>query len=390
MAAPGAHACKCSSGWFGRECAHKARDCSQLRSCNECQDAANRAFCGWCAVGHYCVPKHVHNALVKRDKACAAWYENTCPDHEPGNASRRGSGAQKPPGGWEESDEWLDSLELGDSSSVLLAEALQSWVEEAGKKGGGSWAVTLVLIAVVIVALRCFVHEFRAARERARFEEYMAEEKGAGRKSGGDEGAQWQRPEGARWSPGGGGGAHLFAHAGALVDAVGPTAALDGSSLSFAPAPCASCAVEHSPARGAAQALRAAEEAKLQEAIREAARLDLEERKEARRRQAAAAKGEAERAAVAAVAHGVSIRLQARVMQADGGSRPPPVDHKQMGQLAPSSTPAPKIVPAVEALPAAVEAVPAAVAALPAAAAVPPAARSKAAEAEFLAALDEL
>mmetsp|Transcript_32376 Transcript_32376/g.104538 ORF Transcript_32376/g.104538 Transcript_32376/m.104538 type:complete len:127 (-) Transcript_32376:350-730(-) len=96
------------------------------------------------------------------------------------------------------------------------------------------------------------------------------------------------------------------------------------------------------------------------------------------------------RAAVAAVAHGVSIRLQARVMQADGGSRPPPVDHKQMGQLAPSSTPAPKIVPAVEALPAAVEAVPAAVAALPAAAAVPPAARSKAAEAEFLAALDEL
>ena len=86
--ADGTPSCRCAKGFFGRDCSRKERDCAQLRSCADCQDAANGRFCGWCAEAHYCVPKHVHRALVKRGKACKVWYEDSCPAH---NRSRPSS-----------------------------------------------------------------------------------------------------------------------------------------------------------------------------------------------------------------------------------------------------------------------------------------------------------
>ena len=80
--------CKCDHDFFGRECKHRTRDCTKLQSCGDCQDPANVKFCGWCADGKYCVPKHIHAGLVRKGKACSAWYEDTCPRRpRPANVS---------------------------------------------------------------------------------------------------------------------------------------------------------------------------------------------------------------------------------------------------------------------------------------------------------------
>ena len=56
--------CRCAQGFFGRDCSRQQRDCTKLRSCTDCNHAANGKFCGWCADSRYCVPKHVHKMLA--------------------------------------------------------------------------------------------------------------------------------------------------------------------------------------------------------------------------------------------------------------------------------------------------------------------------------------
>ena len=84
----GVVSCHCSEGFFGRDCSRRMHDCARLRSCSDCQHPANTKFCGWCAGGRYCVPKHVHRDLARRGKACPSWYEDTCP--APRNHTRAG------------------------------------------------------------------------------------------------------------------------------------------------------------------------------------------------------------------------------------------------------------------------------------------------------------
>ena len=91
------YSCKCEGGYFGKDCAHKKHDCVRLTSCAVCQDPANAKFCGWCADGRYCVPKHVHSALLKdgqgaaKKRQCGTWYEDKCPAPKrpprPGNST---------------------------------------------------------------------------------------------------------------------------------------------------------------------------------------------------------------------------------------------------------------------------------------------------------------
>ena len=153
--------CRCDRGWFGRDCSHRERDCSQLRSCVDCQDAANQAFCGWCAAGHYCVPKHVHKALAKRGRECLAWFEDTCPAAHTTNATGTGTVG---PGGAGADDGLWELAALGDESSVMLAEALTSLYEE-GSSGEGngqrasSWGSVLLVLSVAAASLRCLVIE---------------------------------------------------------------------------------------------------------------------------------------------------------------------------------------------------------------------------------------
>ena len=141
---PSTFSCKCEGGYFGKDCAHKKHDCVRLTSCAVCQDPANAKFCGWCADGRYCVPKHVHSALLKdgqsaaKKRQCGTWYEDSCPalkrPPRPGN-STMASGAASP-----EQDEWGDIMDLegdewGDERSVALAEALVEMIDRAGGQG---------------------------------------------------------------------------------------------------------------------------------------------------------------------------------------------------------------------------------------------------------------
>ena len=113
------YSCHCAAGFFGHDCSPRHHDCARLRSCSDCQHPANTKFCGWCASGRYCVPKHVHRGLVRKGKACPSWYEDTCP------APRNHSG---------HADHFTISEYdlLGDDSSVALAEALVAMIDEAG------------------------------------------------------------------------------------------------------------------------------------------------------------------------------------------------------------------------------------------------------------------
>ena len=82
--------CHCAEGYFGHDCGHRHHDCAKLRSCSDCQHAANQRYCGWCVEDRYCVPKHVHAALLRKGKGCAAWYEDTCPARKGGISSSAG------------------------------------------------------------------------------------------------------------------------------------------------------------------------------------------------------------------------------------------------------------------------------------------------------------
>ena len=140
LASGSTFSCKCEGGFFGKDCAHKKHDCVRLTSCTVCQDPANAKFCGWCADGRYCVPKHVHSALVQNGqsaskRSCALWHEDSCP--APKRVPRPGNATSASEVG---SDGFVDveSEEWGDERSVALAEALVEMIDRAGGRGTSS------------------------------------------------------------------------------------------------------------------------------------------------------------------------------------------------------------------------------------------------------------
>ena len=110
--------CKCDQGFLGHVSARKERDCSAMRTCGECQDHANRRFCGWCATC-YCVPKHVQRALLKKSAEDASVIgTGSCP------ASPRATSSVP--------------LTIGvDETSLQLAAALVSMIDGGGTRGNG-------------------------------------------------------------------------------------------------------------------------------------------------------------------------------------------------------------------------------------------------------------
>lgn len=155
--------CRCDSGYFGRDCARKERDCAKLRSCADCQHPANTKFCGWCAQGRYCLPKHVHRTMAKRGKACSAWHEDDCPAHNHTRTSTPDED-EGPPG------------ERGDDMTVALAEALVAMIDEAGGEGTSTWLGYWLLALGILGGVWCSVREKRAAERKRRYAAFMAEE----------------------------------------------------------------------------------------------------------------------------------------------------------------------------------------------------------------------
>jgi hypothetical protein len=151
--------CRCTDLYFGRDCGHKHHDCATLTSCSDCQHPANTKFCGWCADERYCVPKHVHKGLERKGKACREWFEDTCP--------RNRSTAMPHDTIFEE---W------GDARSVALAEALIALIDGAGGEGASSWLGFLLLLCSVSLTILCTLREKRAQERRRRFEAFMGEE----------------------------------------------------------------------------------------------------------------------------------------------------------------------------------------------------------------------
>ena len=160
--------CHCDAGFFGKDCAHTKHDCVHLRSCGDCNNAANTRFCGWCADGRYCVPNHVHKALLRKGGACQEWHEDSCPRRAPRNGSAAAVGADE--------DDGEDDDERGDDRSVAFAEALVAMIDERAGKGTSVWLLLAGSVAALACVARCALHEQRAADRRLRYEAYMAEE----------------------------------------------------------------------------------------------------------------------------------------------------------------------------------------------------------------------
>ena len=117
--------CHCDSGFLGADCSYRAGECTSQRTCADCQHPANRKFCGWCADGKYCVPKHVHKGLAKHGKACPAWHEDTCPGNRTAvDRAQAGEGYDA-----------LGMDDWGDDTSVALAEALAALIDGAAGEG---------------------------------------------------------------------------------------------------------------------------------------------------------------------------------------------------------------------------------------------------------------
>ena len=154
--------CKCDQGFLGHECARKERDCSAMRTCGECQDHANRRFCGWCATSRYCVPKHVQRALLKNSggkNACGNWYEDSCPASPP----QTGATSSVPL--------TIDA----DETSLQLAAALVSMIDGGGTRGNG-WIGSLIVVILLIFVFKCVLHEHEVSARRRKFAAYMHEE----------------------------------------------------------------------------------------------------------------------------------------------------------------------------------------------------------------------
>ena len=180
--------CHCAEGYFGHDCGHRHHDCAKLRSCSDCQHAANQRYCGWCVEDRYCVPKHVHAALLRKGKGCAAWYEDTCPARKGGISSSAGGGMGR--NGTVSSSSTTVTLsaatsnasmasesfleEWGDDRSVALAEALVEMIDAAAGEGASTWLGMTMLLGSCAFIVVCTLREKRAQERRERFEKFMA------------------------------------------------------------------------------------------------------------------------------------------------------------------------------------------------------------------------
>jgi len=317
-ASQGEASCKCAEGFFGRDCSRRQRDCTKLRSCADCQHKANTKFCGWCADSRYCMPKHIHKMLSHKGKACSAWMEDTCPRN---TSIAHGVDSL----GYSVLEEW------GDEKSVALAEALVAIIDSAGGEGTSGTLGTFLMIMIIGGVALCSVRERRAAERRRRFEAFMAAEEaetlhgGAG--SLGSPNA-WMSPHcrklGPTWSETAG------ARESALADALGTVAPRPASSTrspkgaltaSAAPTDQPHVASQSSPEPGSdmpdvlvSVPATPEDDEKLRQSMRDAARRDIEERKERRRAAAEEARNEALRVERAEAEERARAQLQAKAL----------------------------------------------------------------------------
>ena len=156
--------CHCDAGFFGKDCAHTKHDCVHLRSCGDCNNAANTRFCGWCAAAATAC-RTTCTRRAAQGGACQEWHEDSCPRRARATAAR--------PRGADE-DDGEDDDERGDDRSVAFAEALVAMIDERAGKGIGVAPPRRQRRRARVA--RCALHEQRAADRRLRYEAYMAEE----------------------------------------------------------------------------------------------------------------------------------------------------------------------------------------------------------------------
>ena len=299
------------------------------------------------------MPKHVHKALQRKGKACTAWYEDTCPARKgSGGASTAPANTSATPKPSEEAvpEEW------GDDRSVELAEALVAMIDNAAGEGTSSWLGFFLLLGGAALIFICTLREKRAQERRERFEKFMAVA---------DEGESLNgasTPWGALTTPRrpgrGGGGAPqppgtagaadegvLMAHARALADAMGIGAASSRANTPMGMAAAAGAAAEAavaareaaagarppappplSPhaAQRAAQIAAEAEEEAVKEAVKQAALRDIEERKERKRLQAEQMREKALQAEREAEEETAREELRRRTQEMAEGAEPTP------------------------------------------------------------------
>lgn len=334
----GTPSCKCDSGFFGKDCSHKKFDCASLASCGDCQDPANTKFCGWCADGRYCVPKHVHKALDTNSKhpptkrQCVNWFPDSCPvpKRPPLNADNETRM------GFE-----LSGEEWGDEQSIALAEALVAMIDEKGGRGTAGTLGSIVLLLITLCGARLAYNERRALERQKRYDEFMQEEMASkreaamgkrlgsfgGRKLGlayGDDPATPVAREGAALAS--------QAGAGLLAPSLNGTQSLNEESLAHAlgvsagdDAAAAPPTPWQPPPPPQSSSAAQAERAQREEAVREAAERDLQERKakqrqraeEARQAAVAAERGAAEEAARQALQSQTKAALAAEAASAE-------------------------------------------------------------------------
>ena len=379
--------CRCAQGFFGRDCSRQQRDCTKLRSCTDCNHAANGKFCGWCADSRYCVPKHVHKMLAHKGKACTAWYDDKCPRN---SSTALGVDAN----GYSIFEEW------GDDRSVALAEALIALIDGSGGEGTSGTLGTLISLMTLGLVALCTLREKRAAERRKRFEEFMKSDESETLQGGLGSPTPFKAPHysqlGPAWTESTG------MHESVLADALGtaaphPTASslrMPPREVLPSPQPAGDALLE--PYATLPPAAPENDEA-VRQSMRDAARRDIEERKERRRAAAEDARNEALRAERAVAEERVRAQLQAKAglvqepMAASVKPAAPP-----LAALQPPAAPPPQRPPTVAAQDAPTATLPDP--AKPAGAApalIPPAVGAMSlslaqAEAEFLDALDDL
>ena len=293
--------CRCTEGFFGRDCSRRQRDCTKLRSCADCQHTANTKYCGWCADSRYCMPKHIHKSLAHKGKACSAWYDSTCPRN---TSTSHGVDDL----GYSILEEW------GDDNSVALAEALVAIIDGAGGEGTSSTLGSFLMVATLGLVALCTLRERRAQERRKRFEAFMATEEvetlGLGSPT------PWTSPQcrklGPAWTEATGMRETAFA------DALGTSAPPHASSIR-SPTAAAAQPSPQSPGLQAATDVLVGmppaapeDDELLRQEVRDAARRDIEERKERRRAAAEEARHEALRAERAEAEERARAQLQAK------------------------------------------------------------------------------
>ena len=227
-------------------------------------------------------------------------------------------------------------MEWGDDRSVALADALVAMIDEAGGKGTSSLVGTLLILFGIGCVVLCTMREKRADERRKRFEAFMADESEAlkARSTGGMPGSPWglvtphSRQLGPPAPPAGGPARDV--HTRALADAIGQGSEFGSSGRNVLPSgghaqhACAAQGQrerllrEHEAADDTADAARAeaalkAKAEALHRSVRDAARRDIEERKEKRRALAEETRQSAMRLDRAAAEEKARAELQQRI-----------------------------------------------------------------------------